>query len=137
MAVETGFHSLVELIAKHDTSQSSEDAALADAVSSRRLDLVELLLANGADIKKVCSSCRSSAHLGNPRRSVSFLIGAPIPYEGGPSPRRLVPRSEPRFALSSSANAHIQNLQLKCSRTNSNCQTLTCLRLARPSPRRS
>ena len=53
VAVETGFHSLVELIAKHDTSQSSKDAALADAVSSRRLDLVELLLANEADIKSV------------------------------------------------------------------------------------
>lgn len=53
VAVETGFHSLVELIAKRDTSQSSKDAALADAVSSRRLDLVELLLTNGADIKSV------------------------------------------------------------------------------------
>jgi hypothetical protein len=53
IAVETGFHSLVELIAKHDTSQSSKDAALADAASARRLDLVELLLANGAEIKSV------------------------------------------------------------------------------------
>ena len=53
IAVETGFHSLVELIAKHETNQSSKDAALAQAVSSRRLDLVELLLANGADIKSV------------------------------------------------------------------------------------
>ena len=53
IAVETGFHSLVELIAKHETSQSAKDAALADAVSSRRLDLVELLLANGAEIKSV------------------------------------------------------------------------------------
>lgn len=52
IAVETGFHSLVELIAKHD-SQSSKDAALADAASVRRLDLVELLLANGANIKSV------------------------------------------------------------------------------------
>ena len=51
IAVETRFHSLVELIAKHEASQSAKDAALRDAVSSRRLDLVELLLANGADIK--------------------------------------------------------------------------------------
>lgn len=53
IAVETGFHSMVELIAKHETNQPSKDAALAQAVSSRRLDLVELLLANGADIKSV------------------------------------------------------------------------------------
>lgn len=53
IAVETGFHSLVELIAKHETEQPPKDAALAQAISSRRLDLVELLLANGADIKSV------------------------------------------------------------------------------------
>ena len=53
IAVETGFHSLVELIAKHETSQPSKDAALSQTVSSRRLDLVELLLANGADIQSV------------------------------------------------------------------------------------
>jgi hypothetical protein len=53
IAVETGFHSLVELIAKHESSQLVKDAALSRAVSSRRLDLVELLLANGADISSV------------------------------------------------------------------------------------
>lgn len=37
IAVEIGFHSLVELIAKHETSQSAKDTALGDAVSSRRL----------------------------------------------------------------------------------------------------
>lgn len=52
IAVETGFHSLVALIAKHD-SQSSKNAALANATSARRLDLVELLVANGAEIKSV------------------------------------------------------------------------------------
>jgi ankyrin repeat protein len=53
IAVEVGFHSLVELIAKNETSQSAKDSALHEAVSSRRLDLVELLLANAADIKAV------------------------------------------------------------------------------------
>jgi hypothetical protein len=53
IAVETGFHGIVELIAKHEASQSAKDTALRDAVSSRRLDLVELLLANGADVKSV------------------------------------------------------------------------------------
>jgi hypothetical protein len=53
IAVETGFHSLAEIIAKHETRESAKAAALSDAVSLRRLDLVELLLANGADIKAV------------------------------------------------------------------------------------
>jgi hypothetical protein len=38
----------VELIAKHEVSQSAKDVALFAALSSRRLDLVELLLAGGA-----------------------------------------------------------------------------------------
>ena len=50
IAIETGFHTLVELIAKHEASQSAKNAALGEAVSLRRLDLVELLLANGADV---------------------------------------------------------------------------------------
>jgi hypothetical protein len=53
VVIETGFHGSVELIAKHETSQSAKAGALGDAVSSRKLDLVELLLANGADIKAV------------------------------------------------------------------------------------
>lgn len=53
IAVDTGFHSLVELIAKRETNQSSKNAALADSVSLRRLDFVELLVGNGADITSV------------------------------------------------------------------------------------
>jgi hypothetical protein len=34
IAIETGFHSLVELISTHDTNQASKNAALADSVSS-------------------------------------------------------------------------------------------------------
>src|ERR1700721_1939119 len=48
IAIETGFHSLVELIVKHDRCQSSKDAALADAVHLKRLDFIELLVENGA-----------------------------------------------------------------------------------------
>ena len=43
----------MELIAKHETNQSSRNAALADSVSLRRLDFVELLVGNGADITSV------------------------------------------------------------------------------------
>jgi hypothetical protein len=47
-AAETGFHSLVELVVKHESSQESKDAALNEALSQKRLDLIELLVANGA-----------------------------------------------------------------------------------------
>jgi hypothetical protein len=53
IAVETGFHSMVELLAKRGSDESSQNAALAQAVSSHRLDLVELLVQHGADINSV------------------------------------------------------------------------------------
>ncbi len=53
LAVETGFHSLVELAAKNEPSEESKTAALSLAVSAKRMDLIELLCANGADPKTV------------------------------------------------------------------------------------
>lgn len=53
VAVETHFHSMVELIAKHETRAQAKTDALEAAIASKRLDLVELLLAHGADIKSV------------------------------------------------------------------------------------
>ena len=53
IAIETGFHSLVELIARYETNQASKNAALADSVSLRRLDFVALLVENGAEIISV------------------------------------------------------------------------------------
>jgi ankyrin repeat protein len=53
VAVQTGFYSLIELLAKHENNQSSKNAALADAVSLHRLDFIELLVENGAEVKSV------------------------------------------------------------------------------------
>jgi hypothetical protein len=53
VSVQTRFHSLIELIAKHETSQSSKNDALADSVSLRRLDFIQLLVENGAEVKSV------------------------------------------------------------------------------------
>jgi|SRR5580698_1348945 hypothetical protein len=50
LSAETGFYSLVDLIARHERNQASKNAALADSVSLRRLDFVELLVENGADL---------------------------------------------------------------------------------------
>jgi ankyrin repeat protein len=52
-AVETGFHSLVELLARHEQSQEQKDRALADAVERKRLDMVEVLVQHGARIQSV------------------------------------------------------------------------------------
>jgi len=48
VAIKTGFRRLVELIAPHAT-QEAKDRGLADAVSHKRLDLVELLVWYGAE----------------------------------------------------------------------------------------
>ena len=61
IAVETGFHSMVELIAKHETNQPSKDAALAQAVSSR--DWIWWNRPGQRSRHQVCPSHRCSAHL--------------------------------------------------------------------------
>jgi hypothetical protein len=53
VALKTNFHCLVELIARHESDQTSKNAALYDAVVYRRMDFLELLPANGADLKSV------------------------------------------------------------------------------------
>lgn len=53
LAVGAGFHSLVDLIAKHEQSADAKTAALCASVSARRMDLIEVLCANGADPKTV------------------------------------------------------------------------------------
>jgi hypothetical protein len=53
VAVDSGFHSLVELLAKHENRPAVKNGALADAVELRRLELVALLLSLGADAKGV------------------------------------------------------------------------------------
>lgn len=52
-AIETGFHSLVELLARHEQRQEQKDRALADAVERKRLDMVEVLVEHGARIESV------------------------------------------------------------------------------------
>jgi hypothetical protein len=41
-AIETGFHSLVELLARNEPRQEQKDRALAKAVDGRRLDMVDV-----------------------------------------------------------------------------------------------
>lgn len=48
IAIGSGFHSLVELLAKHEECPAVKNGALSDAVKLRRLELVESLLSLGA-----------------------------------------------------------------------------------------
>jgi hypothetical protein len=52
-AIDTGFHSLVELLARNESRQEQKDRALREAVESKRLDLIEVLVENGARIQAV------------------------------------------------------------------------------------
>jgi hypothetical protein len=53
IALERGFHSLVELLARNDVGQEAKNQALLDAVTHRNFEFVELLLKLGADISSV------------------------------------------------------------------------------------
>jgi ankyrin repeat protein len=82
VALQTGFHSLIELVAKHEKNQSSKNAALADAVSLRRLDFIELLVENGAEVKSVPLS--DVLLEWNPHIFRFFLERGADPVEGSP-----------------------------------------------------
>ncbi|HEY5743105.1 MAG TPA: hypothetical protein VIS99_11245 [Terrimicrobiaceae bacterium] len=51
--METGFHSLIEVLLRAGVDQDEKDWAISDAISSRRLDLIELLAEYGANPRSV------------------------------------------------------------------------------------
>jgi hypothetical protein len=53
VAIDKGFHSLVELLARNEPSQQLKNQALAAAVFHKRLDLIELLVTHGAQIEAI------------------------------------------------------------------------------------
>jgi hypothetical protein len=53
VAIDLGFHSLIELLARNEDSKAAKNQALAESVSARRLDLVQLLALHGAEIQSV------------------------------------------------------------------------------------
>jgi hypothetical protein len=53
VAVEQGFHSLVELLARSECEATIKNHALALAIAKKRLDLVQILIGFGADVKAV------------------------------------------------------------------------------------
>jgi hypothetical protein len=53
VALDTGFHSLVELLVRNEPSQDLKNRALQHALTHKRLDLIELLFSHGAEIGSV------------------------------------------------------------------------------------
>jgi len=53
VAIDVGFHSLIELLVRNEDCQETKNRALSAAVSGRRLDLVQLLVLYGAEITAV------------------------------------------------------------------------------------
>lgn len=53
VALDLGFHSLVELLIRYEDRPEIKNRALAFAVEAKRLDLIELLVANGAQVESV------------------------------------------------------------------------------------
>jgi ankyrin repeat protein len=53
VALDSGFHSLVELLARNESRQEAKNQALSFAVSEKRLDFVELLVAHGAQPRSI------------------------------------------------------------------------------------
>jgi Ankyrin repeats (3 copies) len=53
VALDTGFHSLVELLVRNEESQDVKNRALQQAVSLKRLDLIELLVSHGGEVSSV------------------------------------------------------------------------------------
>ena len=53
IALDRGFHSLVELLARNDCGQEAKNDSLLDAVSKRSLEFIELLVNHGADLSSV------------------------------------------------------------------------------------
>jgi hypothetical protein len=82
VAVETGFHSLVDLVSKNEQSADVKTAALCAAVSAKRMDIIELLCANGADPKTV--PLDSVLFEWDPKLIRYFLDRGADPLEGHP-----------------------------------------------------
>jgi hypothetical protein len=51
VSIESGFHSLVELLLRHESSQEMKNQALSLALSEKRLDLIQLMVNYGAEIR--------------------------------------------------------------------------------------
>src|ERR1700735_3680384 len=52
-AIKSGFHSLVELLVRNEPALELKNQAISQAISEKRLDLIQLLVSYGAEIKAI------------------------------------------------------------------------------------
>jgi hypothetical protein len=113
VAIDLGFHSLVELLAKHEDCQAIKDGALSDAVELRRLELVELLLSLGAGARGIPFSTVLLAW--NPAVIRLFLRKGADVVTGARSRLRSGPRSARLYDHSLNTKQDIRSLPRRCS----------------------
>lgn len=82
IAVASGFHSLVELLLRHEETAAAKNQALRDAVQTRQRDLIELAVGCGADVKSV--SFLDVLLTGDRQIVTSFLESGADPIAGHP-----------------------------------------------------
>jgi hypothetical protein len=81
-AIDTGFHSLVELLLRHESHQEGKNAALEHALMYGRLPIAELVLSYGADVNSV--SFLDVLMTGDRSLTTSFLAKGADPISGNP-----------------------------------------------------
>lgn len=82
VAIDIGFHSLIELLARNEDCLQNKNRALSEAVSRRRLDLVQLLVTHGAEVRSV--PLRDVLLTWEPEIIRFFLDGGADVVAGGP-----------------------------------------------------
>jgi hypothetical protein len=108
VAVDTGFHSLVKLLVRAEPGSQLKNRALRRALSHKRLDLIELLVSHGAEIKSV--PFIEVLMLWDPAiirySSITAQTSSPDIHLPWPLPKKF----EPRFVRGASVKKNIQTL---------------------------
>ena len=113
LALDTGFHSLVELLLRNEASQDLKNRALYRAVSYKSLDFIELLVSHGAEIKSV--PFIEVLRVWEPTTFVTSSITAPTSPLNLPSQLHSARRSEQHFVPGESVEK-TSPLSLRCFR---------------------
>lgn len=73
IAMRTGFHSLIELLLRHEENQKTKNEVLWQGLQIRRPDLVELAVAYGAlvDVVRTCAYTQTAR---NPKASSRLTL---------------------------------------------------------------
>jgi predicted nucleic acid-binding OB-fold protein len=107
VAMELGFHSLIELLIRHEERLEVKNEALAKAVERKRFDVVELIVSYGADIRSVPLS--DVLLTWEPRMMAFFWTAGPTLSRTHRLPLLSARKSGQRSALMSSTRRRTRN----------------------------